>query len=107
MECVSLNFLTTLFYDRHLRETPKYISYRSKILSGMQQLETLRDLQSELTDLEVVNELFLDADNNRLSVKFRSGFDFRIEQILREYPNINFTARKEGDQQTKSYIGFE
>lgn len=72
----------------------------------MQQMQTLQELQSELTGLEIVEEIYLDADNDRLSVKFQSGFDFRIDQVLRDYPEIDFIARKEREDKTNSYIGF-
>jgi hypothetical protein len=73
----------------------------------MQQLQEFRSLQRELDDLDVVNEIYLDADNDRLLVKFRSGFDFRLDQVLRDYEGIEFTAKKEGENQTKSYIGLK
>lgn len=71
----------------------------------MQQIQDLRSLQRELNELDVVNEIYLDADNDRISVRYRAGFDFRLEQALRDYPELEILANKEDGEESKAYIG--
>lgn len=71
----------------------------------MQKTNSIRSLQRDLKELDVIEELYLDADNNRLSVRFRSGYDFRLEQVLRDYQGIDITAQKDEENTTKAYIG--